>query len=128
MPDPSLTIHTLRPFIPSRDFETSKRFYLDLGFTLAHDGEDLAILELSTCSFLLQKYYDEIWAKNCMMQIVVDDLDSWWRHIDALKLPDKYDISHPLAPKLQPWGMRVAYLYDPAGVLWHIAELPGSRS
>ena len=23
---------------------------------------------------------------------------------------------------MQPWGLRVAYLFDPAGVLWHIAE------
>jgi uncharacterized glyoxalase superfamily protein PhnB len=26
------------------------------------------------------------------------------------------------APKLQPWGLRVLYLSDPTGVLWHIAD------
>ncbi|MDQ2638980.1 MAG: hypothetical protein M3Y79_00120 [Pseudomonadota bacterium] len=25
----------------------------------------------------------------------------------------------------QPWGLRVLYLTDPNGVLWHIAETPG---
>ena len=25
-------------------------------------------------------------------------------------------------PALQPWGLRVLYLTDPTGVLWHIAE------
>lgn len=116
----SLALANLRAFIPSSDFELSKRFYCDLGY----DGEDIAILEMGNHSFLLQKYYDEAWAKNCMMQIIVNDLDSWWQHIDALKLPEKYDVLHPSAPKLQPWGMRVAYLHDPAGVLWHISEQP----
>jgi uncharacterized glyoxalase superfamily protein PhnB len=23
---------------------------------------------------------------------------------------------------MQPWGLRVVYLFDPTGVLWHIAE------
>jgi uncharacterized glyoxalase superfamily protein PhnB len=26
------------------------------------------------------------------------------------------------APALQPCGLRVAYISDPAGVLWHIAQ------
>jgi uncharacterized glyoxalase superfamily protein PhnB len=25
-------------------------------------------------------------------------------------------------PALQPWGLRVGYLVDPSGVLWHLAE------
>jgi hypothetical protein len=28
------------------------------------------------------------------------------------------------APALQPWGIRVLYLADPSGVLWHIADRP----
>ena len=27
----------------------------------------------------------------------------------------------PKAPAMQPWGLRVAYVFDPSGVLWHIA-------
>jgi uncharacterized glyoxalase superfamily protein PhnB len=23
---------------------------------------------------------------------------------------------------MQPWGLRVAYIVDPSGVLWHIAQ------
>jgi len=29
-------------------------------------------------------------------------------------------------PELQPWGLRVRYLTDPTGVLWHIADRPKS--
>jgi uncharacterized glyoxalase superfamily protein PhnB len=26
---------------------------------------------------------------------------------------------------VQPWGLRIAYVVDPSGVLWHVAERPG---
>jgi uncharacterized glyoxalase superfamily protein PhnB len=57
-----------------------------------------------------------------MMQLMVDDLDAWWAHIVALDLPGKFAVAPPRAPALQPWGLRVAYVFDPSGVLWHIAE------
>jgi uncharacterized glyoxalase superfamily protein PhnB len=72
--------------------------------------------------FILQRYFHEGWAANCVMQLMVDDLDAWWAHIEALDLPVNYDVKPPKAPALQPWGLRVAYVFDPAGVLWHIAE------
>jgi uncharacterized glyoxalase superfamily protein PhnB len=31
----------------------------------------------------------------------------------------------PKAPAMQPWGLRVAYVVDPSGVLWHVAERKG---
>jgi len=49
-----------------------------------------------------------------------EGLDGWWDHIEALDLPGKFE--PPKAPTLQPWGLRVAYLYDPSGVLWHVAQ------
>jgi uncharacterized glyoxalase superfamily protein PhnB len=53
---------------------------------------------------------------------MVDDLDAWWAHIEALDLPARFDVKPPKPPAAQPWGLRVAYLFDPAGVLWHIAQ------
>ena len=32
------TVKTLRPFVPAKDFEISKRFYADIGFRIAFDG------------------------------------------------------------------------------------------
>ena len=122
MPDPSTPLVALRPFIPARDFAASKRFYLDLGFTVTYDGPDIAVLENGPHSFLLQNYYDAGWANNCMMQMVVSDLDGWWQRMMELELSEKHDTPTPAAPKMQSWGMRVGFLHDPAGVLWHIAE------
>src|SRR6202046_1696757 len=110
-----------RPFIPARDFALSKSFYEALGFEKLLDGE-VAIFRFGSGGFILQRYYQKEWADNFMMQLMVDDLDAWWSHIEALDLPGKFDVQPPRAPAMQPWGLRVAFVFDPSGVLWHICQ------
>ena len=110
-----------RAFIPARDFDQSKSFYEALGFKKLLDG-DVAIFGIGASAFILQRYYHKAWAENCMMQIMVDDLDAWWAHIEALDLAKAFGVQPPKAPAMQPWGLRVAYVYDPCGVLWHVAQ------
>lgn len=110
-----------RPFLPTKDFALSKRFYLALGFELLLDS-DVAIFRIGRGEFLLQARYVEDWAENAMMQLMVDDLDHWWRDIQSLDLPGQFGVAPPKAPAMQPWGLRVAYVVDPAGVLWHVAQ------
>jgi uncharacterized glyoxalase superfamily protein PhnB len=112
-----------RPFLPTRDFEASKRFYEALGFEKEWDGE-VAIFRIGTSGFILQQRFEKHWAENSMMHLMVDDLDAWWTHISSLELPEKFGVPDPKAPAVQPWGLRVAYVVDPAGVLWHIAQRP----
>ena len=111
----------MRPFLPAKDFETSKRFYEALGFEKTLDGE-VAIFMAGSGGFILQRYYQKEWAENFMMQIVVDDLDAWWSHIQSLDLAGRFGVQAPKAPAMQPWGLRVAYVVDPSGVLWHFAQ------
>jgi len=111
-----------RPFLPTRDFDVSKQFYQALGFEKLLDADDVAIFRVGSTSFILQRRYQEQWAENCMMQLMVDDVDDWWAHITQLDLPRRFGIRPPKAPALQPWGLRVLYLTDPSGVLWHIAQ------
>ena len=110
-----------RPFLPAKDFELSKRFYETLGFEKVLDDE-VAIFNAGSGGFILQNYYQKEWAENFMMQLMVDDLDTWWEHITALALPGQFGVPAPKAPAMQPWGLRIAYLVDPSGVLWHIAQ------
>ena len=112
---------TARPFLPAQDFATSKAFYEALGFTKLLDG-DVAIFAVGETSFILGRHYQEDWAGNFMMQLMVDDLDGWWDHIQALDLPGRFGVSAPKPPQMQPWGLRIAYVVDPAGVVWHIAQ------
>lgn len=112
-----------RPFLPARDFELSRDFYEALGFEKLLDA-DVAIFQIGRSSFILQRYYQREWAENCMMQLMVDDLDAWWAHIQSLDLPGRFGVGAPKPPAMQPWGLRIAYVFDPAGVLWHVAQRP----
>ena len=114
-----------RPFLPTQDFDLSKRFYEALGFEKVLDSE-VAIFRTGSGGFILQRFYQKGWAENCMMQLMVDDLDAWWAHIDGLNLPERFGVQPPRPPALQPWGLRVLYLIDPCGVLWHIAQRQGA--
>jgi uncharacterized glyoxalase superfamily protein PhnB len=111
----------LRPFLPAKDFNLSKSFYETLGFEKLLDAE-VAIFAAGSGGFILQRHYQKEFAENFMMQLMVDDLDAWWAHIEALDLPGKFGVPSPRAPAMQPWGLRVAYLFDPSGVLWHVAQ------
>ncbi len=110
-----------RPFMPARDFDLSKHFYEALGFTKVLDSE-VAIFNAGSGGFILQRAYQKEWAENFMMQLIVDDLDAWWAHIQSLDLPKRFGVPPPKAPAMQPWGLREAYVVDPSGVLWHVAQ------
>jgi uncharacterized glyoxalase superfamily protein PhnB len=117
----TITNEVARPFLPTKDFEVSRAFYEALGFKKVLDSE-VAIFQVGGTSFLLQRGYDKTWAENTMLQLMVDDLDAWWTHIAAADLATKFGVQAPKPPKMQPWGLRVAYVYDPCGVLWHVSE------
>lgn len=111
-------------FVPSRDFARSKQFYLDLGFQLTWEGGGACGLVIDGQGIILQNFYVKEHAENYMMSLGVADVDAWWERVQALGLKEKYQLSMASPPALQPWGLRVLYLTDPTGVLWHIAERP----
>ncbi|HLX00198.1 MAG TPA: VOC family protein [Candidatus Acidoferrales bacterium] len=113
----------LNAFVPARDFDLSKRFYSDLGFTLVWGNDEIAQLQIGSFRFLLQgNFYVKEHAGNFMMSLTVEDADVWWNHIERIGLNEKYGPHMAKPPALQPWGFRVLYLSDPTGVLWHIAD------
>lgn len=117
-------ILAIRPFVPAKDFDASKRFYRALGFTLTHEDESIAILKLGSFSFILQNFYVKEFAENCMIQLLVRDVDSWWQKANPSELVDQFSVNAPREPALQSWGMKVGFIFDPSGVLWHVAEVP----
>lgn len=110
-----------RSFLPTRDFDLSERFYEALGFEKVLDSE-VAIFNAGSGGIILQRHYNQHWAENCIMQLMVDDLDAWWAHIESLRLADRFGVHPPRAPEIQSWGLRVACVFDPSGVLWHVAQ------
>jgi uncharacterized glyoxalase superfamily protein PhnB len=118
---PSPVVH-LNAFVPAKDLALAKQFYGELGFTLVWSGDDIAQFQIGPYTFLLQKFYVPEHANNSMMALRVEDADAWWKHIEALGLKERYNLSVVKAPARQPWGIRVLYLSDPSGVLWHIQD------
>ncbi len=112
----------LNAFVPARDFKLSKQFYLDLGFTLLWGNNDIAQFKIGPCTFLLQNFHVKEHSENFMMALKVEDADIWWDHFKRIGLAEKYPGLMLKPPTLQPWGLRVLYLADPSGVLWHIQD------
>ena len=123
MPDDPKSILT---FVPARDFELSCRFYEALGFRPADEDPDVRYYGRGTTGFLLQNFYVKKWANNFMMAMHVEDLDPWWEQVEAVVASGEFPGVRAKSPRLEDWGMRVAYLWDPSGVLWHITAHPDS--
>jgi hypothetical protein len=80
----AMMVRELKPFIPSGpDFAKAKAFFQDLGFELKWEVDGLAQLSLGGATFLLQDFHNQEMQDNLMMFVSVDDLDEWWRHLQA---------------------------------------------
>ncbi len=112
----------IKAFVPARDLELSKSFYSDLGFTINFSNDQIAEVQIGSFRFLLQKFYVAEHAGNFMMSMSVDDADAWWEYIHQKEFTRKYPGIMCKPPEMQPWGLRILYLSDPTGVLWHITE------
>jgi hypothetical protein len=117
----NLHITEIKAFVPAKDFEVSKRFYVDLGFTKASEGGGVAYFHYEHASFLLQDCYVQALADNLIMHLLVQDVDAWWQHIADTKILKKYGVK-VTDIQLQPWRMRDFCLFDPSGVVWQIAQ------
>lgn len=124
---PELAAIELKAHIPAKNFEASKRFYQDIGFTLCWSNGRLAYLhygphgEQGKVGFLLQDYYVKVFAENLQMHLLVKDVDAWWTQIQAEQISKKYAVAIG-PPEDRDWKMRDFTLFDPSGVLWRIAQ------
>lgn len=125
MADSPLTLLDQKVFVPSKNFELSLSFYQALGWTLnwRHEG-GLAELEFGNHRFFLQKYYQKDWAENFMIYLNVSDVEAWYAHIQSVLAVGTYPGARVKAPERQDHGGIVCYVWDPCGVLLHVAEDP----
>jgi uncharacterized glyoxalase superfamily protein PhnB len=112
------------PFVPSGpDFGRAMAFFAELGFEALWQNDGIAGLKFGSAYFMLQDINVPEWQSNQMLVLAVDDLDLYWREIDALDLPGKYS-GVRTKPTDYPWGREV-HIIDPAGVCWHIRQSAG---
>lgn len=110
---------SIRPFIGAKDFEISSSFYRDLGFEETVLSYDLSVFKISNFAFYLQRYYSKDWVDNTMIFLEVADADSYFKELEKLNLPAKYEGAKLSPVRTWDWG-RECYLHDPSGILWHI--------
>ncbi len=112
---------SLQPFVPSgSDFEKSKQFFIELGFTTRWDGGGAAGFEKDGCMFILQKFDNREFAENFMVSVGIVNADEFWKEINDKQLEQKFGIKVG-PPADQPWGREVNII-DPAGVCWHFVQ------
>jgi len=85
-----LRVVEIKAFVPAKDFELSKQFYKDLGFTMASDGGGVAYFHFGHVSFLLQDFCAGSLAENFMMHILVEDVEAWWHHVNGGGVASRY--------------------------------------
>jgi len=116
-----MKVLSLEPFVPSgSDFEGSKQFFQELGFTVTWDGGDYVGFEKNGCKFILQKYTNKEFAENFMISVKIDNADAFWKEVTEKKLPEKFGIRIK-QPTQMPYGKEVNII-DLAGVCWHFVE------
>ena len=112
-----MKVSSVRTFIPSKDFESSKAFYTQFGFIEDPVSPDLSLFENNGCVFFLQRFYSKEFAENLMFQLVVNDIETAYKSASKIEPKTKLtDITQ------ESWG-KVFYLYGPAGELWHVTQL-----
>ena len=116
-----MTALSLQPFVPSgKDFERSKAFFMELGFSLAWDAGDYAGLENNGFGFILQRFDDKAFAENFMLSVGVEDAAAFRAEVLAKELPQKYGIRIGEVSQ-QSYGIEVNII-DIAGVCWHFVQ------
>jgi len=118
-----MIVKSIRTFLPSKDFEISKKFYLDLGFEVQWSNDEMILFGCGDVNFFLQKYYNKEWAENLMLQMHVYDLEGLYQVCVSLK--EKYE-GVLLKPVFETDYGKTFHLIGPSGELWHMTEESGA--
>src|SRR5258708_23382062 len=85
----SPSINDFKVYMPAKNFERSKRFYVALGFAMSEGWGGTADFELNGNRFRLQDYYVKDWADNFMVVMGVDDVEAWHQHAGKIASSDE---------------------------------------
>ncbi len=117
------TVLDQRPFVPTKDFGRSLDFYQRMGWEVRFRDDHLALMHLGASHFFLQNYFQPEWADNTMFHLVVDDAAAWFDLATRVKSEGEFASVRVSPPKREDYGALVTHVVDPAGVLWHFAQM-----
>ena len=118
-----LNVSDIRPFIGCKDYDTSRDFYVALGWVVAYDSEHIRLLELGGHCFYLQNYYQKEWCDNNMLHISVESVDDWFAYVKGVFSKTRFSKPARYSNTIKDEGYgRVFHVWDPGGALLHIAQ------
>jgi len=112
-----------RVFLPTKDFVRSIDFYTRMGWSIAYRDDDLALMKLGASHVFLQRAYQQEWADNTMVHLVVDDAVGWHATAERVTAEGSFEEVRIRPPLRENYGALVAHVIDPAGVLLHFAQM-----
>ncbi|MEM7217196.1 MAG: hypothetical protein AAF515_02455 [Pseudomonadota bacterium] len=112
----------LKCFVGASDYDCSRAFYAAIGFRVNWDTGSLAELDLGGARFLLQRYYQADWCNNSMLHMSVASAADWHARVQAAIDGGNFGAARVAPPKREDYGALVTYMWDPSGVLWHLAQ------
>jgi hypothetical protein len=112
---------SIRPFLGSKDFEISRQFYADLGFSEVVLSPCFSYFSTSNLGFYLQDAYVKDWIDNTMVFMEVENVENHWNELVALNLLSKYPDARLVPVRTLDWG-KECFLHDPSGILWHFGS------
>jgi hypothetical protein len=122
----NFNVRDLRPFLPAKDFEVSKAFYVALGCTLKWDSPNLLLFELGEHRFYVSRTYNKDYAERTRLHITVEDTQSWFDHVSALVKNDpRFATVRVQTPRQESYGALVTFVHDPCGILLDFAQRTG---
>ena len=111
--------HAIRAFIGAKDYQESRQFYQQLGFTEIILNPSMSYFKVDeNLGFYLQDYYVKEWIDNLMIFLEVDNLDECQKELMGKRLHEKYATIRFSGIKNDVWG-RELFMHDRSGVLGH---------
>ncbi len=107
----------LKTYVPAKDFDESKRFYAELGFTLTEAWGGNVDCKLGGAQFRLQNYYNKDWAENFMMRFWVESVQEWYDFAKPIIDSGRYKSVRISEPELVGGDTWITHIWDPCGVL-----------
>jgi len=120
-------IRDFKPFLGygPEDYEPAKAFYQAIGFEMLWANGPASEFDTGIGHrFLVTRHEGagDMRARAGMMNLWVDSVDEWQTYLGALDLSNRFPGVRIADPEITEWGLRILYLWDPGGWLWHIAE------
>lgn len=118
----NLQARDVRTFLPALDFAVSQAFYTALGCVLEWSSADLVLFRLGESRFYVQGHYAKEWAENTMLHVSVEDASACFTAMRDVLATGAFPKARVAPPRAEPYGAVVTYVWDPAGVLLHLAQ------